>query len=65
MSVRPSVKIEGGGGGRGGMGQSQKGFSNFSSSAVPSGNGAFQIPTRPSLAASTLGGEGSISETLL
>ena len=42
---------------------------NFFSSAVPSGSGAFQMPTRPSsAAASTLrgggGGEGPISETL-
>ena len=36
------------------------------SSAVPSGSGAFQMPTRPSsaAAASTLRGEGPISETL-
>ena len=41
------------------------------SSAVPSGSGAFQMPTRPlssavaaSSAASTLRGEGPISETL-
>ena len=45
---------------------------SFISSAVPSGSGAFQMPTRPSsasssssAAASTLrGGEGPISETL-
>ena len=40
----------------------------FFSSAVPSGSGTFQMPTRPSSsAASTLrggGGEGPISETL-
>ena len=35
------------------------------SSAVPSGSGAFQMQTRPSAsAASTLRGEGPISETL-
>ena len=40
------------------------------SSAVPSGSGAFQMPTRPSSAseaasaASNLRGEGPISETL-
>ena len=37
---------------------SQKLFDNFFSSAVPSGSGAFQMPTRPSAAAaaSTLRG---------
>ena len=62
---------------KGGEGQSQKRFSNFFSSAVPSGSGAFQMPTRPSssassassssAAASTLrggGGERPISETI-
>ena len=40
------------------------------SSAVPPGSGAFQMPTRPSVSsasavsASTLRGEGPISETL-
>ena len=58
---------------KGGKGQSQKRFSNFFffSSAVPSGSGAFQMPTRPSssasssaAAAATSRGEGPISETL-
>ena len=39
----------------------------FFSSAVPTGSGAFQMPTRPSsvsAASSTFRGEGPISETL-
>ena len=57
-------------GGRANLRNASVTFSLFSS-AVPSGSGAFQMPTRPSSSssassavASTLRGEGPISETL-